>query len=294
MYHSVKYYAIFTFVNPITDYINYRKYILDFYNWKKSSGKFTWREFAKLSGFGSPVYLKLLTEGKSGLSDDAVERVASAMNLVGFEQQYFKLLVEYDRAQGDTQKMGVMKRIRSLARRHKVNVLSAGEFAYFEHIENPVIRELAPAMKRAKASELAEACVPQITAGAAEDALRYLLQAGFLKKDARGHYHRTKKSVGSGKNAAMPFILRNMQKQMCDLAKDAVENVAPEERDISGLTLGVTADAFERIRKELAECRRRIVAIATESDRTEQVYRLNLQLFPLSRNLKSLKQEKSK
>lgn len=281
-------------MKAVTDYIDYRQYILDFYNWKKSGGKFTWREFAKLAGFGSPVYLKLLTEGKSGLSDDAVERVAAAMNLVGFEQQYFRLLVEYDRAVGDDAKTAVMKRIRTFAHEHKVKVLTAGEFAYYERFENQVLRELAPAIKNPEASELAEMCVPQITAGAAEDALRFLLQNGFLKKDRRGSYRRTKKSISSGGNAAMPVILRNMQKQMCDFAKAAIENVAPEDRDISGLTVGVTREAFDRIRKELAECRRRIVAIATEHDKTEQVYRLNLQLFPLSRNLKSLKKEKSK
>ena len=281
-------------MNAITDYISYRKYILDFYKWKKASVGFTWREFARLSGFGSPVYLKILTEGKSGLSDAALVRVAKAMNLVGFEQQYFKLLVEYDRAQGDSAKLEVMEQIRSFAQEHQVDIVTAGEFSYFEHIENMVLRELAPAVKGASASQLSEMCIPQITAGAAADAMRFLLNAGFLKKDSHGNYHRTKKSVSSGGDAAMPVILRNMQKHMCDLAKNAIENVPPEDRDVSGLTIGVTRDSLELIRKELAECRRRIVAIATESDKTEQVFRLNLQFFPLSQNLKDLKQEKDK
>jgi uncharacterized protein (TIGR02147 family) len=57
------------------------------------------------------------------------------------------------------------------------------------------------------------------------------------------------------------------------------------ERDMSGLTMGLTRRAYEKIRKEIADFRRRIVAIASEDDETEQVYRLNLQLFPLSERL---------
>ena len=54
---------------------------------------------------------------------------------------------------------------------------------------------------------------------------------------------------------------------------------------MSGITMGLTQRSYERIRKELAACRRRIVAIASEDDETEQVYRLNLQLFPMSEKL---------
>ena len=57
------------------------------------------------------------------------------------------------------------------------------------------------------------------------------------------------------------------------------------ERDMSGVTMGITRQAYERIRKEIADFRRRVVAIASEDDKTEQVYRLNLQFFPLSERL---------
>ena len=56
---------------------------------------------------------------------------------------------------------------------------------------------------------------------------------------------------------------------------------------MSGITMGLTRRAYERIKKELADFRRRIVAIASEEDETEQVYRLNLQLFPLSERLEN-------
>ena len=57
------------------------------------------------------------------------------------------------------------------------------------------------------------------------------------------------------------------------------------ERVMSGVVLGLTEESYEQIKKELLEFRRRIIAIATESDKTQRVYRLNLQLFPISERL---------
>ena len=49
--------------------------------------------------------------------------------------------------------------------------------------------------------------------------------------------------------------------------------------------MGVNRQTYERIVHELDECRKRIVAIAEECSDIRQVYRLNLQFFPLSKEV---------
>ena len=66
-------------MKPITDYLDYRCYMQDFYDERKRISAFTWREFARLAGFVSPTYLKLVCEGKTRLKNDGVERTALAM-----------------------------------------------------------------------------------------------------------------------------------------------------------------------------------------------------------------------
>ena len=51
---------------------------------------------------------------------------------------------------------------------------------------------------------------------------------------------------------------------------------------MSGVTMGVDREAYEQILQELEACRRRIVTIANATKKVTQVYRLNMQLFPLS------------
>lgn len=65
---------------PVVEYLDYRKYIMDYYIERKSSiGFTTWRAFAQKAIFSSPVYLKQVADGKCNLSSAAAERVAKAM-----------------------------------------------------------------------------------------------------------------------------------------------------------------------------------------------------------------------
>jgi hypothetical protein len=55
-----------------------------------------------------------------------------------------------------------------------------------------------------------------------------------------------------------------------------------EERDMTGLTLGMSERCYAEVVRELAECRRRIVALVQSDSVVEKVYRLNMQLFPMA------------
>ena len=94
-------------------------------------------------------------------------------------------------------------------------------------------------------------------------------------------YEQTDKVI-SGSSESLALALRSMNRQMIDLAREAIDKIDPAERDISGVTVGVNADALKRITDVVNDCRKQAVAIAGECDKIDQVYRLNLQLFPLS------------
>ena len=70
-------------MKSVFEYRDYREYMRDFYESRKKCSAFTWREFAKLAGFSSSGFLKLVCDGKTRLSKVGVEKVLSAMNLSG-------------------------------------------------------------------------------------------------------------------------------------------------------------------------------------------------------------------
>lgn len=267
----------------ILEYTSYRRYIADYYAEKKAKSAFTWQDFTKAAGFTSTVYLKYVSDGYFNLSDAATKRVAAAMNLTEFEQEYFYEMVRFDRAKTDAEKKAIFKKMLSIAESHKAKILEGDSFRYFDSWKNPVIRELAPAMPGAKPLALAHACRPKITAAEVSETLNFLVKANLLQKDKDGKYAQTEIGVSTGPMDATPVAVREMHRQMGEFALGAIEGVPQNERHFSGLTLGVTHDAYDEIVQEIAEFRKRIIAIATRTNDTDEVYRLNVQFFPMTK-----------
>ena len=278
--------GIFVAMKEIVEYTDYRKYIQDYYDERKRSSAFSWQKFAQNAGFSSAVFLKYVCEGKKNLSVGAAGSVASAMGLAGFEQTYFVLMVSYAHAKDDKTKRAAFEERCALAKAHKVHVLGNDEFDYFKSWKNPVLREIAPHMPGAKPLEMARACEPAISAAEVSETLNFLVKMKLLKKDKDGNYHQTDKAVTMASMDAIPVAARDLQRQMGEFAIRALD-LPLSERTMSGFVLGLTERSYERIRKEMSDFYRRVVAIATEEDETERVYRLNMQLFPLSKRLET-------
>ncbi|SHM23571.1 TIGR02147 family protein [Fibrobacter sp. UWR3] len=269
-------------MKDVFEYTGYRQYIADFYAERKVKSAFTWREFARMAGFSSSVHLKYVSEGRFNLGEDAVERVAKAMGLSGNRLEYFRAMVEFDHAVTDNIKKEIFERMLSIAKQSNAKVIEGDAFRYFDSWKNPVLRELAPAMPGAKPLALAKACRPKVTAAEVSESLNFLVKANLLLKDANGNYVQTDKFVTTGPMEAAPVAIRGLHRQMGEIALDTIEGVPQNERHFSGVTLGITRNVYDKIVVELDACRRKIIEIATAEDETDEVYRLNLQFFPMT------------
>ena len=264
-------------MKDILEYRDYRQYIADYYADRKAKSAFSWQEFAKAAGFSSPVYLKYVSEGRFNLSEDAAARTAQAMHLADFECKFFVEMVKFDHAKNDAEKRAAFSKMITIAESNKAKILEGESFRFFEDWKNPVLRELAPAMPGAKPLALAHACRPQVSAAEVSESLNFL-----VKKDKDGNYAQTDKVVTTGPMDVTPLAVRGMHHQMGEFALDAIEGVSQDERHFSGLTLGITREAYQEIVQRIAEFRKDIIAIATRESATDEVYRLNVQFFPMT------------
>ena len=160
-------------------------------------------------------------------------------------------------------------------------MIDADTFAYYESAINSIVRELAPLMPGALPNEIAKRIRHLYTAQQVRDSLAMLTRAKFLEETDENVYRQTDKAI-TGSTEAIPLALRSMNREMTDLAKEAIDTVDPSERNISGVTMGVDKFTLRRISEEVDHCRRRIIALANSSRNIDRVYRLNLQLFPLT------------
>ena len=82
-------------------------------------------------------------------------------------------------------------------------------------------------------------------------------------------------------STAKSLAATELQRQMGELALSAMD-YPKTERDMTGLTLGMSEKCYAEVVRELAECRRRIVALVQSDPVVKKIYRLNMQLFPMA------------
>ena len=277
-------------MKTIFEYRDYREYVRDFYESRKKCSAFTWREFAKLAGFSSSGFLKLVCDGKTRLSKVGVEKVLSAMNLSGAQAEYFRAMVSFCDSQQPDVRRTSFERMMKIASENRVEFLEAKSFAYFSSWANPALRELAPIMKGASPLEMGHTLVPAISAAEARESLDLQESLGLLKKDECGNYVQTSEGVSSTREVISATVV-NMQKQYAHLAAESLERYTREYRHISGMTMGLDREAYERLAAELDAFRKKVAEIVSNVKSYDRVYRMNLQLFPLSKKVEKNEKE---
>ena len=276
--------CIFVNMKPIVEYQDYHAFLSDYYEERKRTSAFSWREFAKIAGFVSPSYLKMVCEGKTNLSKVTMGRVADAIGLAGHEVDYFEAMVQFGNAKTDDVKKKFLEKMQSIAFDHKVRIVDKDAFEYYDSWKNPVVRELAPLMPGAMPGEIAKACTLEVSAIDVRKSLQFLVRAGFLEQVEENVYRQTEKSV-EGSKEGLPLAIRSMHREMGNLAVDSLDRFSSSERNVTGVTMGIDRETYGQIVHELDECRKKITALAEACGNIRQVYRLNLQLFPLSKEV---------
>lgn len=272
-------------MKPIVEYKDYRQYILDYYSERKRSSAFTWREFARLAGFASGSYLKLVCDGKTRLLEEGAKKTALAMGLLGFEYDYFVLMVRYENAKTDVQKKKCFEEMQALSEAHHVKILGSDLYAFYETWKHSVVRELAVAMPGAKPHEIAKACKPAISAADVSASLSFLTKSGLLTRDIKGNYHQTNQSLSTGRLNVVAVAVHSLLRQMGEFALDAFDTLPISERHFSGITMGVTSESYAKIVDEIAAFRKRIVSMVADEKNPEKICRLNFQFFPLTEKI---------
>jgi len=271
-------------MKKIFEYNDYRRFLKDYYLVKKkTTGFFTYRYFAAMAGFSSPVFLKLVMDGKSNLSEKSCRRLAAAMQLDIAESDYFETLVQFNQAKSIEKKKNFFEKLRTLGQNYSVTVLESDQYDFYQKWYHAVLRELLPNLPGDfDRGRMGKMLLPEVGARDIKKAVALLKRTGLLVENSDGTFSQIQKLISTGSEVES-LAVRDLHQQMSRLATAAIEKVAKEERDISGLTVGLSAATLEYIKKELESLRARIMTRVAADGNVEQVYRLNLQLFPLTK-----------
>ena len=273
-------------MNSIFSYINYRLFLKDYYEeHKKSSRYFSYRYFLKKAGINSPNFLKQVIESKRNLTVLTIDKFIIALRLNEKEANFFRHLVLFNQAKSAQEKQEHYTVMLSMMHMVKEYRLTALQHEYLNHWFIPVVREMVCLHDfKNDFKELASAVTPPITIREARFAIKLLKSLGIIKQLPDGTFRQTAAAIISDSSVAR-MAVRSFNREMLRKAEIALDNTPTDDRQIYGVTIGVSKACYDVLAAEMAAFRDRAVAIVNSDTGSNRVYQLHLQLFPLSREL---------
>ena len=273
-------------MNSIFSYINYRLFLRDFYaDQKKNSRVFSYRYFSQKAGINSPNFLKQVMEEKRNLTSLTIDKFVTALKLNEKEAQFFRHLVLFNQAKSAQEKRQHYAVMLSMMHTVREQRLSALQHDYYNYWYVPVVREMVSLYNfRGDYKTLAQAVVPAITVREARFAVRLLTKLGMIEQLPDGTFRQAVAAIVSDSSVAR-LAVRSFNREMLRKAEMALDDISVEERQIYGVTVGVSKECYDVLTAEMAAFRDRVVTIVNSDKGSDRVYQLHLQLFPLSRRL---------
>jgi uncharacterized protein (TIGR02147 family) len=270
-------------------YTDYRKYLKDFYDFKKDgSHGYSFRAFSKAAGFSSPNILKLVMDGQRNIGADAMQKFIAGLCLPEQMAAYFRVLVKFNQAKDDTEKVELFEELRRLTPQAKRRQLNAESLHYVSHWLHPVIREMVsldefrddPYWISRRINS--EASVQEITS-----ALQFLIKEGFIEKTPEGNFVARDNMVLSS-DEVKSLVIRKYHRQMLDQAKDALENLPIDSREFGALTFVLPEGSLGELKYKIKQFRSELHTWAmqtVENGSGEIVVQVNIQMYPHTRKV---------
>lgn len=249
---------------------------------KKRFPSLSLRAISQKMGLKSSGYLSMILRGERRVTLSVMEKLVPSLDLSKNEEAYIFELVRFCNAKNSQSKERAFETLKALRYSSKVAV-SKSQSEFYSQWYFGVLRELVNIREihMESVKQIAEHLEPQVSVKELKQALRTMEKIGILYKDSRGIFHNRDNVISAG-NDFDKYQLVQLMKKNLELASNAIDNTPHEKRELSSLTISINEKAYGEIKRKLANVRREILTLASESKNPTDVYQLNMQLFPLT------------
>lgn len=272
--------------NPeIFNYNCYRKFLSDYYGWHKSKTYgFSYRSMAESLGFTSPNFLKLVIDGERNLGKESLEKVTQGIGFNKQEAEYFSYLVFFAQAKNGIDKNYYYGLLASL--RSNLNILNLvpEQYEYFNKWYHPAIRELvAGKSEPLDYTALSNLFRNKVSVSQIKKSVAILIRLGLLHLNLDGVYEHSS-SLLNTENELKTFAIRHYHTDVLGIAQTALNEIPPSQRENSHATIKISQEGFLKIKKRIQTFREEILQLAAEDHDVNDVYHVNLQLYPITKS----------
>lgn len=273
-------------MQSIFQYSDYRCFLKDkFSSLKEKNPRFSYRAFNRQAGIASSGFLKLVIEGQRNLGEEGIQKISKGFNLNEEEFEYFNWLVRFNQAESHQEKDRYFRKLMRVKPYAQAKSLQVAQYNLLSKWYYVAILELV----RLDGSELKDLgwiqqnIKPTVGRRLIHNAIKELQKLGLLEEDSRGEWKRNDQILKTP-DEVKSLSLVNFHKEMSQLAARAVAEDPSYKREFSALTIAVSEEGFDRIKKELQKFLKKLHGIIEQEEKSprERVCQVNLQLFQLS------------
>ncbi len=270
-------------MDTLYEYSDYRKYIKDYYeNNKARTPNFSFRYLSMKAGINSASFFKSIMDGTRNLTKNTILKTCLALKLADKEAEYFENLVFFNQAKSIADKNVYFDRLVGFQKLKNLKLVKEEEYDFYAEWYHCIIRELAVNLDfKDNFALLASKILPTITAKQAEKSVSLLLKLGFLKKENNRYVQRD--PVISSGNSIKSHQITQFQIKMLQRAMEAYDRSQTDERMMSSTTFNISKESFEYFKKKIREIRSHLLEIARTDDKSDRIYQMNINLFPVSK-----------
>jgi len=271
----------------IFEYTDYRKYLADWFERKqKEQPAFSYGVFARKAGFTDKGFFHNVIHGKRDLTKESLVKVSLAIGHSKAEAEYFENLVFFNKADELKDRNYYYDKLNGVKTNEKTAAKAQqtrkDQYDFYSQWYHCAVRSLIDMYPfKDDYRWLAKNVFPPITPKQARKSVELLEKLGLIAKQKNGTYKLTSKSITTG-NEIVSLAVHNFHKEAADLAKNALESLPLDKRNITGLTLGISEKMYLKICEEITAFRSKVVQLTEQDKEADRTYQLNFHLFPIT------------
>jgi len=269
----------------VFDYVDARIFVRDCTEHLKATDPdFSFRKFTKEIGMASPGHIHLMISGRTALTERSAIKLAQGFELNKVETKAFLDLVLLESVSDDQSREELKQKIINDRMNRKKTKLKKHQFAYFSHWYYPAIRELVGlADFKMDLSWIASRLRGQVSTSEVSQALKTLFALGLIRSEGAGVVQ-SEPSVSTDDVTAHSDLIAEFHKAMMEQAQESQSSVSESLREISGMTITIGSSEIEKLKQDVLEFQRAVFQkYGQAKPHHDQVYHMNLHLFPLTK-----------
>lgn len=274
------------------DYLDYRVFFKDRFIWKQKESKgFTQRQLSQDAQIALGLFTKIV-KGERDLSAKVMLKIADSFALEEDEFNDLELLVLYNQAKTQPEKLARLKELMELRSGHtSPTTLDKKHYQFYTEWHHSAIREIISSGAFCGTyKELGQLLIPSISSREAKNSIHLLTDLNLIREvESKGGSYVWKvlsQLITSDEELAKTSV-RKFNQDMIDKGKEALDQFSKEQRNISTVTLSLSDSQYPLLVEKVRQFRQEVLAIAAADTQSNKVLQLNMQLFPLSQKITS-------